>query len=351
MAKHGGIKDSGEYFVINPTTRKVTVPHAHKSLGTVGDRNSEQVTFMCPQIIDGHDISHCGNRFVTWQNVSGEVGHDTLKIVQVEQATEGMIYLAWTIREGLTVGSGIVQFSVHFEDGDSTGRSIYRWSTTTCKDCDILDSVNSVLGAYEAVYLAGDTLVFADYNAVNDGVLSLDSNRFIPKGTKTITENGIYPVGEYAEVDVQVLLHDDPDFVAENIKEGVEILGVTGTYNPFSMLNGTICLKSNDYALQAEVFFAGKQEGENTLNLSNSTLLFAYVNQSEAISASFIKDSWIIINVLKTATDQTVVCSAVGCEIISQNSDLDNIVRIAIKAHNDHEGNIDIEIRDTRAIG
>lgn len=258
MAKHGKVKDSGAYFVINPASRKVIVPHVHKSIGTVGDHNSEQITFECPQMIDGHDISQCASRYVTWVNVRGEVGHDELQITQVEQGTEGMLYLSWTVRNGLTVAKGIIQFSVHFEDFDDDGNILYRWGTATCKDCEILDSVNAVLGAYKAVYVAGDTLVFADYNFVKDGVLKIETNGLIPEGILSITENGTFDVGRYAQVDVavdenppeitiskegkitakdgdatsevQLSNKHDPDFIAENIKSGVNIFGIQGTF-------------------------------------------------------------------------------------------------------------------------
>ena len=139
MAKHGKIKDNGEYFIINPASRKITVPHAHKSISTVGDHNSEQITFECPQILDGHDVAQCTSRYVTWVNVKGEIGHDELEIMQVEQGKEGMIYLSWTIRNALTVAKGVIQFSIHFECNAEDGTTLYRWSTTTCKDCEILD--------------------------------------------------------------------------------------------------------------------------------------------------------------------------------------------------------------------
>ena len=258
MAKHGGIKDSGEYFVITPASRKVTVPHAHKSVGTVGDHNSEQITFVCPQMVDGHDVSQCARRYITWVNVKGEVGHDELNLSQVEQGEEGMIYLSWTIRNALTVASGIVQFSVHFEDVDDKGATLYRWSTTTCKDCDILESINAVLGAYEAIYVSGDTLVIADYAPVKDNKLSIETNGIIPEGTMKIEKNGSYDVGEVAQVEVavegdlpkinvtwdgviiaetnfgqetlQLSEEHDPDFVARNIREGVNIFGTDGIY-------------------------------------------------------------------------------------------------------------------------
>ena len=291
MAKHKGIKDSGAYFVIDPVSRKITVPHAHRSIGVVGDHNSEQITFECPQMIDGHDISQCESRYVTWNNVNGEVGHDRLDIAQVEQGADGMIYLTWTIRNGLTVAKGVVQFSVHFEDSNEDGATLYRWSTATCKDCDILDSVNAVLGAYEAVYVAGNALVFADYNAVKNATLEIETNGLIPKGTLAITENGNYPVGEYAEVNVNVMA--DPDLVAENIKKGVNILGIEGAYDPLPLVSGTIRVerRSSEKPVDLQICYSGCSAESSDIILSRRYT----VADSTAFKTSFVKDSLIII--------------------------------------------------------
>lgn len=306
MAKHGKVKDNGEYFVINPASRKVSVPHIHKSIGTVGDHNSEQITFECPQMIDSHDISQCASRYVTWVNVRGEVGHDELQIEEVEQGKEGMLYLSWTIRNGLTVAKGIVQFSVHFEDFDEDGETLYRWSTATCKDCDILDSVNAVLGAYQAIYVAGDTLVIEDYTLVKDGVLELETNGLVPEGTLAIEENGTYEVGKYAQVKVDVI--NDPDLIPENIKEGVSIHGVMGTYNPIpkeTTVHGTIRISSG-YRIDSDVWFSGYKEGEELVLSNHSSFHTSEFDSPDAndhyiISQSmeFVKNSLIIIIIRK----------------------------------------------------
>lgn len=252
MAKHSNVKDSGAVFVIVPNTRKVTVPSSHYVIGTVGEHLSEQITFECPATIDGHDITGCERKYVTWQNVDGEVGHDELVGMTVNGDVASF---KWNIRKGLTTSKGVVSFSVHFEDLVS-GQTVYKFSTTTCKSCEILETVNAVLGNYEAVYVADDTLVFADYNAVTDGSLRLETNGLIPEGTLQITANGSYAVGEYAEVEVEIAdaipqitvsqdgvitastpadfndhtlsSLDDPDFKAENIKHGVNIFGIDG---------------------------------------------------------------------------------------------------------------------------
>ena len=301
MAKHGKIKDNGSFFVIDPASRKVTVPHAHKSISTVGDHNSEQVTFECPKTIDGHDIALCDYRYVTWSNVNGEVGHDELQIAKdVSDGAEGMIYLSWTIRNALTVAKGVVQFSIHFECHDDNNVILYRWSTTTCKDCEILDSVNAVLGAYQAVYVAGDTLVFADFNTVRDGILKIETNGLIPEGILPITENGTFDVGRYAQVDVsveekppEITISEDgkvtateggatseiqlsnehnPNFLPENIKAGIDIFGVHGTYDQLPLIEGWVVDETESNSptdiVGIEIWFAGIDPDTNEFSFN-----------------------------------------------------------------------------------
>lgn len=257
MANHSVVIDSGTFFEIVPNARKIIVPAEYKVIGTEGDHLSEQLTFRCPKLIDGHDIAGCARHYITWNNVKGDVGHDSLEIANSDNE---YIYFAWTIRDALAVAAGIVSFSVHFEDLDANDKLSYRWSTTTCKDCEILESINAFLSTYEAIYVSGDTLVIADYTLVKNETLSLETNGLIPEGTIKITRNGSYDVGKYAEIEVAVganapqikvskdgvitaseggvesqlklSAEEDPDFIAKNIKNGVNIFGVEGNYVP-----------------------------------------------------------------------------------------------------------------------
>jgi hypothetical protein len=221
MANHSPIKDTGAFFTIVPETREVTVPKTHKVIGVVGDHLAEQLTFEIPQYIDGHDIGGCARRYVSWANVDGEPGNDQLNELteRPEGAKEGMLYFTWTIRDRLAAAKGLVQFSVHFEDIDDQGVTLYHWGTTNCKNCEILDSVNHAVGTYKAIWVAGDTLVIEDYTPVEDGALVLETPGIVPEGTLTITENGLHEVGKYAQVDVNCNPKDTLDLTVTDSGE------------------------------------------------------------------------------------------------------------------------------------
>ena len=206
MAIHSIIKDTGAFFTIVPETREVTVPATHKVIGVVGDHLAEQLTFEIPKLIDGHDISGCARRFVEWANVEGERGSDQLVELTERPASARpeMLYFTWTIRDRLAAAKGLVQFSLHFEDVDESGVRLYHWGTTVCKNCEILDSINHTLGAYKAIWVAGDTLVIEDYTPVDDKTLALETPGIVPEGTLEITNNGTHDVGLYAQVKVVV---------------------------------------------------------------------------------------------------------------------------------------------------
>ena len=70
MAKRSnGIQDAGVPLVVDPFTRKVTVPATERVIGVVGDHCSEQVTFSLARNIDNHDMTTCTERYVSWRNV------------------------------------------------------------------------------------------------------------------------------------------------------------------------------------------------------------------------------------------------------------------------------------------
>lgn len=312
MTEHIILNDAGACFQIVPNTRKVVVPPARTVIGTAGEYNAEQITFMCPKAIDGHAVKNCSLKYIAWQNVDGDDGHDELAFVKEDAES---VYFAWVVSEGITATTGVVSFSVHFEDRDANDVLLYRFSTTTCKDCEILDSVNAVLNAYQAIYVAGETLVLADYNVVKEGELALDSQGFVPEGTveitgnglhdvgryaqanvavdaptgkMTITKNGTYDVTDYAEAQVNLEFADpkisiglsgyvsasangksstvklssehDPDFVKENIRHGVTIFGVRGKYMPHELVQGKIEVagpSSYGEFIDVDVYYSG----------------------------------------------------------------------------------------------
>lgn len=267
MAKHNiTVTDSGIAFEIVPNTKKIIVPQMHKVIGAVGDVNSEKVTFRCPKLIDGHDISGCSRKYVTWKNTEGTIGHCNLGLLSTD---ENYAYFEWLIPEGLTVSSGLVSFSIHFEDVDRNGRYTYRWGTAPCNECEILESVNGKLGTYRTVYVDGDTLVISDFVPVDGNILSLENVPKEPEGTIEITNNGVHNVKDYAEAKVQVSSEapsfEEPSISVANGLVTAEANGLSSVYPlkapSITVEDGLVTAEANGlqsaYELEAPVISSG----------------------------------------------------------------------------------------------
>lgn len=181
MAIHSGIRDDGIKFQIVPSTRKITVPQAYKVIGSIGDHNSEQLTFQCPKVIDGHDVFACSDHYVKWKNVSNETGRSDVENITVDGDN---LFFTWTIDSRITVKAGNISFSVHFEDIDPVGGgSLYRWSTTTCTECQVLETLTGEGG---------------------DEPIPVPEGYIKPTGTIEIETNGTHDVTSYASANVAV---------------------------------------------------------------------------------------------------------------------------------------------------
>lgn len=239
---HNYINDDGVKFQIIPSTRKITVPASHKIIGTVGDHNSEQLTFQCPKTIDGHDVVNCSDHYISWKNAAGGEGYTD--VVDIRTDEENM-YFTWLIDSGVTVAAGYVTFAVHFEDIDTNGATLYKWSTTTCGECQVLDALNhkETTVVVPDGYLkptgtknvtANGTFNVAEYKAVNVAVPDTIPEGYIqPSGVKDITKNGEYDVTEYAAttVDVQPTLQtktitENGTYTADNGYDGLSAVVV-----------------------------------------------------------------------------------------------------------------------------
>lgn len=85
-----------EYLIIDPSTRKITIPKSEQLFGVYGEGNIERKYFKCPKIVgDNVDLSDC-YIFVNYYTAKGLPGKYTAKDVKVDGEN---ITFSWELKQ------------------------------------------------------------------------------------------------------------------------------------------------------------------------------------------------------------------------------------------------------------
>lgn len=110
--------DDGQYFIINPDNRKITVPFKYSSV--VGDSNSQIITFAIKRFIDGYDMMNCNDVTIHYAILSEEDNSILYKDIyqcddlRISEKDENVILVSWIIKRNATKYDGILSFTIKY---------------------------------------------------------------------------------------------------------------------------------------------------------------------------------------------------------------------------------------------
>lgn len=110
--------DDGQYFIINPDNRKITVPFKYSSV--VGDSNSQIITFAIKRFIDGYDMLNCNDVTIHYAIISEEDDSILYKDIyqcddlRISEKDENVVLVSWIIKRNATKYDGILSFTIKY---------------------------------------------------------------------------------------------------------------------------------------------------------------------------------------------------------------------------------------------
>lgn len=119
-----------EYLIIDPSTRKITVPKSEQLFGVYGEGNIERKYFKCPKIVgDNVDLSDC-YIFVNYYTAKGLPGKYTVKDVNVDGEN---ITFSWELKQHIFDANEdtSIYFAVEAKNKDKV--EVFRTSPATGK--------------------------------------------------------------------------------------------------------------------------------------------------------------------------------------------------------------------------
>lgn len=134
-----------EYLIIDPSTRKITIPKSEQLFGVYGEGNIERKHFKCPKIVgDNVDLSDC-YIFVNYYTAKGLPGKYTVKDVNVDGEN---ITFSWELKQHIFDANEdtSIYFAVEAKNKDKV--EVFRTSPATGKAKETIDTDTEIEDTY-----------------------------------------------------------------------------------------------------------------------------------------------------------------------------------------------------------
>lgn len=139
-----------EYLIIDPSTRKITIPKSEQLFGVYGEGNIERKYFKCPKIVgDNVDLSDC-YIFVNYYTAKGLPGKYTVKDVNVDGEN---ITFSWELKQHIFDANEdtSIYFAVEAKNKDKV--QVFRTSPATGKAKETIDTDKEIEETHADVIL------------------------------------------------------------------------------------------------------------------------------------------------------------------------------------------------------
>lgn len=139
-----------EYLIIDPSTRKITIPKSEQLFGVYGESNIERKYFKCPKIVgDNVDLSDC-YIFVNYYTAKGLPGKYIAKDVNVDGDN---IIFSWELKPDIFDANEdtSIYFAVEAKNKDKA--EVFRTSPATGKAKETIDTDTEIEDTYADVIL------------------------------------------------------------------------------------------------------------------------------------------------------------------------------------------------------
>ena len=160
-ANTGALTDSDNIIEIDSITRQFNIPEGfNTTIAYEGDVNSQIITFLLPEIHEGHILKECDYKQLHWKNqTSGLEGISTLVV-------SGTNY-KWEVPPAAFTQAGNIEITITIYDVSDNGELGFSWNTATYTGFTV-EKNSSSIGVYpNTVFPAKDEILFISKETKN----------------------------------------------------------------------------------------------------------------------------------------------------------------------------------------
>lgn len=181
MTHQDMIVDQDPFFIIDPSTRRITNQSKSDTNVIQYDHNSQRFTFSLPRYVDGHDMSNCGVIEVHYSNIDAVTKEEITGVylvddIKIDDTDDTKVTLTWLLSQNVTQRVGKLDFLIKFMCYSDDVLE-YAWNTAICSGIAVGKGMsnNGTVEAECADIISSLTAQMGDIETALDSIIAIQN--------------------------------------------------------------------------------------------------------------------------------------------------------------------------------
>ena len=143
---NGNVISDGEPVIIIDGYKRTLTPEDgfNTQIGVTNDYNTNEITFKCNKVVEGHDLSACNNKVIKWHNTASNImGSDKL-ILKTPIEGEETFAMTWHVPPEAMTKAGTLKIAICFCDLNNEEKIVYKWNSLEYSGLQIAQGMDNI---------------------------------------------------------------------------------------------------------------------------------------------------------------------------------------------------------------
>lgn len=135
----------GPAIIIDGNKRTLTPEDGFNTqIGVTNDYNTNEITFKCNKVVEGHDLSACNNKVIKWHNTASNIMSSDKLVLKTPIEGEETFAMTWHVPPEAMTKAGTLKIAICFCDLNNEEKIEYKWNSLEYSGLQIAQGMDNI---------------------------------------------------------------------------------------------------------------------------------------------------------------------------------------------------------------